>query len=309
MGSIKAVLSRLASLAVIQKRLESGEESRTRLARWVCGRLQLHDVRGKPRVSSCLKALRDLEREGKLQLPPPVLNIVQHWRLRRHAEAVAQPKEVPAEVGQIRDLQLLLVDPQEGEQMRTWNELMVREHPQGKRRLVGRQLRYLVGSAHGWLGAVGFSASALHLEARDRWIGWDAQQRQAHEGRVVNLSRLLIRPSVQCRNLASFVLGACLGRVQKDFAARYGYEPWLLESFVDRQQYAGTCFQAANWECVGQTKGRGRNDRTGQSPESINLQKAIDAERSRQVRDLSGVPTAAHFTQWVTNAIAANICG
>jgi len=230
----------------------------------VCGRLQLHDVRGKPRVS-CLKALRDLEREGKVQLPPPV----QHWRLRRHAEAVAQPKEVPAEVGQIRDLQLLLVDPQEGEQMRTWNELMVREHPQGKRRLVGRQLRYLVGSAHGWLGAVGFSASALHLEARDRWIGWDAPQRQAQEGRVVNLSRLLIRPSVQCRNLASFVLGACLGRVQKDFAARYGYEPWLSESFVDRQQYAGTCFQAANWECVGQTKGRGRNDRTGQSPESI----------------------------------------
>ena len=168
MGSIKAVLSRLASLAVIQQRLESGEESRTRLARWVCGRLQLQDVRGKLRVSSCLKALRDLEREGKLQLSPPVLNIVQHWRLRRHAEAVAQPKEVPAEVGQIRDLQLLLVDPQEGEQMRTWNELMVREHPQGKRRLVGRQLRYLVGSAHGWLGAVWFSASALHLEARDQ---------------------------------------------------------------------------------------------------------------------------------------------
>ena len=269
MGSIKAVLSRLTSLAVIKKRLESGEKSRTRLARWVCRRFQLYDLRGKARVSSCLKALRDLEREAKLQLPPPVLNIVKHWRVRRHSQAVAKPKEVPAEVGQIRNLQLGLVDPQDGEQMRTWNELMVREHPQGKRRLVGRQLRYLVGSAHGWLGAVGFSASALHLEARDRWIGWDAQQRQAQEGRVVNLSRLLIRPSVQCRNLASFVLGACVGRVPQDFAARYGYEPWLLESFVDRQQYVGTCFQAANWKCVGQTKGRGRNDRASQSPESI----------------------------------------
>src|SRR6266480_1971053 len=41
----------------------------------------------------------------------------------------------------------------------------------------------------------------------------------------------------------------------------------------------------------------------------IILQKAIDAERSRQVRDLSGVPTAAHCTQWVTTAIAANMCG
>lgn len=269
MGSIKAVLSRLTSLAVIEKRLESGEKSRTRLARWVCGRFQLHDLRGQPRVSSCLKALRDLEREAKLQLPPPVLNIVKHWRVRRHSKAVAKPKQVPAAVGQIRDLQLCLVDPQDGEQMRTWNELMVREHPQGKRRLVGRQLRYLVGSAHGWLGAVGFSASALHLQARDRWMGWDAQQRQAQEGRVVNLSRLLIRPSVQCRNLASFVLGACVARVQQDFAARYGYEPWLLESFVDRQRHAGTCFQAANWKCVGQTKGRGRNDRSSQFPESI----------------------------------------
>ena len=67
MGSIKAVLSRRASLTVIQKRLESGEESRTRLATWVCRHFQLQDVRGKPRVSSCLKALRDLEREGKLQ--------------------------------------------------------------------------------------------------------------------------------------------------------------------------------------------------------------------------------------------------
>jgi hypothetical protein len=112
----------------------------------------LHDVRGKPRVSFCLKALRDLEREGKLRLPPPVLNIVQHWRVRRHGQAVAKPKEVPQEVGQIRNLQLRLVDPQDGEQMRTWNELMVREHPQGQRRLVGRQLRYLVGSVRmaGW---------------------------------------------------------------------------------------------------------------------------------------------------------------
>src|SRR6516225_3102136 len=63
---IEAVLSRLASFAVIKKRLESGEESRTRLGTWVCGRFQLQDVRGKPSVSSRLKALRDLEREGQM---------------------------------------------------------------------------------------------------------------------------------------------------------------------------------------------------------------------------------------------------
>lgn len=267
--SVKAILSQPASLAVVKGQLNSGEKSRTRLAAWLCVRFKLHDSRGQPRVFTCLKALRDLERAGHFKLPPRLLNMVSHWRARRHAEAVPEPQNVPEEVSHIRDFDLILVSADDDELMRTWNELIAREHPQGDRRLVGRQLRYLVGSAQGWLGAVGFSASALSLEARDRWIGWNAQQRQEHEGRVVNLSRLLIRPSVRCRNLASFVLGACVRRVRKDYEARYGIEPWLLESFVDRDRYKGTCFQAANWERVGQTKGRGRNDRAGRSPESI----------------------------------------
>ncbi len=153
--------------------------------------------------------------------------------------------------------------------MRTWNELIAREHPQGKRRLVGRQLRYLFASEHGWLGAIGFSASALQLEARDRWIGWTRGQRLRHEGRVVNLSRFLIRPSVRCRNLASHVLGVCVRRVGRDFETRYGYRPWLLESFVDGERHAGTCFQAANWERIGRTKGRGRNDSGRRSLQSV----------------------------------------
>jgi hypothetical protein len=153
--------------------------------------------------------------------------------------------------------------------MRTWNELIVGEHPQGQRSLVGQQLKYLVTSEYGWLGAVGFSASALRLQARDCWIGWTSEQRRRHQDRVVNLSRFLIRPCVSCHNLASHVLGACLRRVAKDFEERYGYRPWVVESFVDRETHVGTCFQAANWERIGQTKGRGRNDTEFRSPESI----------------------------------------
>lgn len=282
-GTIKEILSEPANLSVVKGQLRSGQESRTRLAAWGCRRFRFRDARGRLRVSSCLKALRDLEREGHLKLPPPVLTVISHWQARRHAGPVPEPKNVPEHLGQVRNLHLVLVSPDEEGGMRTWNELIAREHPQGERRLVGRQLRYLVGSAHGWLGAVGFSASALYLEARDRWIGWDAPERRAHEGRVVNLSRLLIRPSVRCRNLASYVLGACVRRVKKDFETRYGYEPWLLESFVDRDKYKGTCFQAANWERVGQSKGRGRNDRACRSPESI--------------KDIYVYPLVANFRQ------------
>lgn len=235
----------------------------------LCQEFGFRNSKGKLQETSCLAALRDLEREGHFQLPPRRHKVVSQRRPRRLSEPVPEPQGVPEEAGEIQRLRLIEVGPDDDGAMRTWNELIAGEHPQGERALVGRQLKYLVGSEHGWLGAVGFSASALRLEARDRWIGWTAQQRRTHQDRVVNLSRLLIRPSVCCRNLASRVLGACLRRLPKDFEKRYGYRPWVVESFVDRAQHDGTCFQAANWERLGQTKGRGRNDTEFLSSESV----------------------------------------
>jgi len=268
--TIKATLLEPAKLAVVKQKLGlKGTRSRTRLAASLCQQFRFRDPRGNPQVFSCLKALRDLEGKGHFRLPPRQLDIVSHWRPRRLSGPVADPKGVAEAVVDVRGLRLVVVHPEDELAMRTWNELIVREHPQGERRLVGRQLRYLVGSAHGWLGAIGFSASALRLEAREQWIGWTRDQRLRYQDRVLNLSRFLIRPSVRCRNLASHILGVCLRRVGRDFEKRYGYRPWLLESFVDGEQHQGTCFQAANWERIGQTKGRGRNDREYRSPESV----------------------------------------
>jgi hypothetical protein len=162
---------------------------------------------------------------------------------------------------------LILVEQES--QMRIWNELMIREHPQGAGPLVGRQVRYLIGSAHGWLGGFGFAAPALQLGDRDRWIGWDSEQRRAHLHGVVCLSRFLIRPQVECRNLASRLLSMSLKQLVEDFQRRYHYGPWLVESFVDTSRFSGTSYRAANWIRVGQTKGRGRQDRFSQRKETI----------------------------------------
>ncbi|MCF7942528.1 MAG: DUF4338 domain-containing protein [Spirochaetia bacterium] len=78
-------------------------------------------------------------------------------------------------MGEIEHLQLVLVCSDE--QLLIWNELMESEHPLGAGPLVGRQLRYLIGSQYGWLGGIGYGASALQLADRDAWIGWDEQQR------------------------------------------------------------------------------------------------------------------------------------
>ena len=141
---------------------------------------------------------------------------------------------------------------------------MAHEHPRGAGPFVGHQLRYLVGSAHGWLGGVGFAASARRLKARDAWVGWDDARRRAHLHRVVGLCRMLIRPHVACRNLASHVLGRAVRAVGEDFERLYGYRPWLLETFVDETEHTGASLRAANWVRVGESCGRGRNDRTAE---------------------------------------------
>ena len=144
---------------------------------------------------------------------------------------------------------------------RLWRALIATEHYLGYRPLVGAQLRYLLRSAHGWLGAVGFSAAAWQVAPRDAWIGWSPAARRAQLPQVVCNSRFLLRPGVRVPHLASHVLGLCARRLPADWQARYGAAPVLLETYVERGRFAGTCYRAANWVHVGTTQGRGRQDR------------------------------------------------
>ena len=112
--------------------------------------------------------------------------------------------EVPGTVGEVRDLALVRRRAAPGH----GTSLMAHEHPRGAGPFVGPQLRYLVGSGHGWLGGVGFAACARRLRARDAWIGWDDTRRRAHlHPGAGTVPELLIRPDISCRNLASHVLG------------------------------------------------------------------------------------------------------
>ena len=229
---VKRKLSQPEVLEHIRARLAVNDGiNRTELADELCDRYRFHDERGRCQRSSCLKALRRLEEEGCLVLPAPQVIRRGVWSPRRLGHEVPAAVGVPEKAGEIRGLELIVVEDEE--KMRIWNELMIREHPQGQRPMVGRQLRYLVGSEHGWLGAVGFGAAALWLAPRERWIGWDRDQHDEHLDKVVGMNRFLIRNQLRCRNLASKVQGMVQGRIADDVERFYGYRPWLLESFVD----------------------------------------------------------------------------
>ena len=254
---VKRTLSTPDALEQV-RRLAAQAPHRTALAERVCERFELRDARGRTQRSTALKALRELEGAGALELPAPSF-APRHPRPRGLDAPVPAPLAVPSHVADLGPIEL--VEVTEEALRRVWTELMRREHPLGAPTLAGHQLRYLVRSAHGWLGALGFAAAALKLAPRERWVGWDEAQRRAHLHRVIGLSRFLIRPMVECHNLASQVLGQVLRVLPGHFERRYGYHPWLVESFVDPAEHSGTCYRASNWTCLGHTRGRGRQDR------------------------------------------------
>lgn len=268
-SQIKRTLSEQNSIEIIRGFLsEDVDACRSTFADAVCRRFGFYDARGGVQRSGCIKALRELERAGHFELPAAGARGAKGVRnARRLAAPVEQPQDVPERAGEVCGLCLIKVDTLE--RMRIWNELMLCEHPQGAGPLVGAQMRYLIGSEHGWLGGLGFGAAAIQLADRDQWIGWDDQTRRERLHRIVGMSRFLIRAAVRCHNLASCVLGMVLRRVDLDFEEQYGYRPWLIESFVESERFAGTSYQAANWIEIGQTKGRGRQDREHNHVKSV----------------------------------------
>lgn len=266
-NQIKRTISKPEAINQIKKLIdENPAMNKTQLADLVCERFNFFDPKGNKQTSGCVKALRKLEKSGHFVLPGTSRE-PKKWQPRRLEMSVPDPIGLPDEVSKISNLELVIVKTED--QMRIWNELMICEHYKSAGRLVGRQIRYLIKSEHGWLGGISFSSAALQLEDRDNWIGWDKENRLKNLQYIVNMSRFLIRNNVNCQNLASHVLGLVVKQMPLDYEARYGLRPLLLESFVDTSLFKGTCYKAANWELVGQTKGRGRQDSKNEYKETI----------------------------------------
>lgn len=140
-----------------------------------------------------------------------------------------------------------------------WNSLIEKYHYKGCRIIVGRHLKYLIYLNQQIVGCLAFADAVLQLSARDQWIGWNARQRQASLARIINNVRFLILPWVKIRNLASKLLSLSAMIVPPDWQAYFGCRPLLMESFVDKERFTGASYKAANWICLGQTRGKGRS--------------------------------------------------
>jgi len=247
----------------IRVRVESEPTiSRRALSLRVCEWLDWRAPNGKPKEMSCRVALLRLHRQGIVKLPECNVNGLFAPKGGKKNPPIVQIEPVSCNLKDLGDVELIRVGSRESKASRVWNALMDRYHYLGAGPLCGAQMRYLIKSpCYGWLGGLAFSGAAWRVEARDGWIGWGDAARKENLSKVVCNSRFLILPQVKVSNLASHVLSLCVRRLPQDWLDRYGFLPVLLETFVERDRFQGTCYRAANWQYVGSTCGRGRQDR------------------------------------------------
>lgn len=235
--------------------------TRRRLSRDLCEQWNWRNAKGQVKDMACRSLLRKLDRRGLIRLPPPRQIPVNG----RHQCSTDRAFMTPASiVGDLRGLLPLSITPvfPHGEEAAEFHHLLSAYHYLGSLRRAGENMKYLVRDREGRVVACAlFGVAAWKTAPRDEHIGWDAQTRARNLLYVANNTRLLILPWVRVPHLASHVLGKLARRINGDWLNKYGHGLYLLETFVDKSRYRGTCYQAANWFCLGETKGRTRQDR------------------------------------------------
>jgi hypothetical protein len=155
----------------------------------------------------------------------------------------------------------LVVRPVRREEQARWRNLMQRHHYLGFERIVGESLCYVASREADWVALLGWGSAALKCAPRDRWIGWDRALQWHRLHLIVNNVRFLILPEGQEPNLASRVLALNLKRLSQDWELYYGHPVLLAETFVDGARFRGTCYRAAGWQVLGQTRGFAKRNR------------------------------------------------
>ena len=222
---------------------------------------QWYNAKGDLKDMACRSLLLKLHQRDYIQLPARRQIPTNRMAKRRIADVAHDTTPIHQSLQALRSLSVLDVHRHKDDEP-LFSCLLSRYHYLGYTSPVGENMKYLVVDCLGRpLACLLFGSSAWSCASRDATIGWDSACRQRNIQFTTNNSRFLIFPWVRVPQLASHILALISRRISQDWLSRYGHPVYLLETFVDQARFAGTCYRAANWQHVGHTRGRSRNDR------------------------------------------------
>jgi len=240
---------------------------RSAISRILCEQWNWYQANGRLKDRACRVLLLKLEEKGEIALPPRLITTRRPPRKARQREYPYDDSELKGTISEFGSLTLRMIrrTPDEG----LWDFLVDRFHYLGNPRIVGSYLKYLAYLDGRLVACLGWGSAAWKVAARDRFIGWNHSVRQANLYKVVNNVRFLILPWINVQHLASKVLAMNIRCLEQDWQEFYNQPVSLLETFVDTTRFKGTCYKAANWQCVGKTAGRGKYDRYNEATQPI----------------------------------------
>jgi hypothetical protein len=265
---------------------EHPTSSRWKLSRQLCEALGWKQTNGALRDMVCRGLLLMLERAGQIELPPVRRHIRGQCRTERpRPDALlidTNPLEIPLkELGpvEIQPVRRTADEP-------LFNSLMEHYHYLGYEQPVGEHLKYLAWAQGRPIACLAWSSAPRHLGSRDRYIGWSAEARRRNIRFIAYNTRFLILPWIRVPHLASHILAKVTRALSAEWERMYGHPVYFAETFIDPGRFRGACYRAANWQLLGLTTGRGKNDHTNKP--------------NRPIKEVLGLPLTRRFREYLS---------
>ena len=242
--------------AIISKHYQRG---RSYISRRLCEAWQWFQPNGKLKEYAARDLLLRLEEQGFIDLPPRLKPKNNLKRKSFDQVPLFLHEPIAGSVGEHDQPYIELVNSQDGY---LWDYLVYHHHYLGLPKLVGEHLKHMVYIKGQVVACLSWASAAWKIKARDQFIGWEEPAKRRNLHLIANNTRFLIPDWVRVKHLASRVLALSLKRLCADWQKIYGHPIYLAETFVDISRFQGTCYRAANWLCVGQTKGSAKKGNT-----------------------------------------------
>ncbi len=259
---------------------ENPTDSRRALSKKLCVAWNWTQKNGALRDMVCRSFMLELDRAGHIKLPPkkryPKNNLVNRSK---PTQIVIDQSPIMGKLSDIKPIKFYQVRHTKREPL--CNSLIEQYHYLGYCQPVGEHLKYIIYTENTPIACMTWSSAPRHIGSRDRFINWSPEIRKKNIHLMVYNSRFLILPWVNVKFLASHLLSVAAKVLTSDWQHYYQHPIYYLETFVDTERFAGTCYYAANWKFLGKTTGRGKNDQTNKV--------------NRSIKDVLGYPLSKDF--------------
>jgi hypothetical protein len=243
-----------ADLELIQATVNKHwSKGRKHISKLLCQQWNWRQPNGRLKDMACREVLLTLNRKGLITLPPRLNSANNDKRNRSILVVEIDKSPLNAKLSDLPSVKLTLVRNTPLEPL--YNSLVQQHHYLGYRQIVGNHLKYIAFIGERPVACLGWGSAAWSVKSRDSFVGWNKATKEENLHLVVNNTRFLVLPWVSVKCLASKILALNHRRISDDWLKIYNHPLYLLETFVEKERFAGTCYKAANWICVGQTKG------------------------------------------------------